>query len=108
MFIDVSKEEFETLKTEAVRNGWGWPAALSTNHWREVWPPTGWGYTPVDDRRRLHGRFLFVGQIVDAYLERRPEGGRFFVGDDIVFYKLDEDGNPCYALALFRKGAGPS
>jgi hypothetical protein len=103
MIIDVRRDEFEAFKGWAGSNRFGWPAALSTNDWREAWPPTGWGYTPVDDRRRLHGRFPFVDQVVSEYLKQRPRGGRFFIDDGLIaYYKPQEEGNPRYAIALLR------
>lgn len=105
MLIEVAKEEFEKFKAEAGANGWGWPVALSTNHWREVWPPPGRGFTQPDDRRRLYGRFPFIGRIVDAYLKERPEGGRFFIDDQLVYYRPEEDNKPCYAIAAIAIAA---
>jgi hypothetical protein len=102
--VQVSKEEFDRFRTDARDNNWGWPAALSTNHWREIWPPTGWGYTPLEDRRRLRGRFPFLGEIVDAYLEMQPQSGRFFVDEELAYYKPDEDGDPRYPIAILRIG----
>ena len=102
MLIDVTLDEFEKFKVEAENNAWGWPAALSTNQRREIWPPTGRGYTPLDDRKPLHGPFPFLAQVVDVYLQERPEGGRFFVGDQLAYYKPEENDNPRYAFAVIR------
>jgi hypothetical protein len=102
MVVEVQAQELESFKAWAKGNRFGWPAALSTNQWRETWPPTGRGYTQSDDRMRLHGRFAFVDQIVKAYLERRPPGGRFFIDEQLAWYKPEEDGNPSYGIAAIR------
>jgi hypothetical protein len=120
MLIDVSREEFERFKTEAQTKQWGWPAALSTNEWRDAWHPTGRGYTAMDERELLHKRFPFVDQIIEAYLELRPPGGRFFIDDEIAYtksehggelrfalayYKPEQNGSPRYAIAVLRIGS---
>ena len=102
MVIDVDKAEFQRFKEWAAGNRFGWPAALSTNEWYAIWPPSGWGYTPNDDRRRLHGRFPFVEQIVEQYLRLRPCGGRFFIDEELAYYKPEEEGNPRYGIAALR------
>jgi hypothetical protein len=105
MFIDVNGEELERFKAWAQNNRWGWPAKLSTNDWCETWEPPGWGYTATDDRRLLPGRFAFIDRVVEEYLKQRPGGGRFFLDDEIAYYKPEEEGNPRYAIALLRIGA---
>jgi hypothetical protein len=102
MIIDVGKEEFEGFKAWARSNRWGWPAKLSTNDWRDVWEPPRWGYTHFEERKKLHDRFLFVDRIVEAYLNQRPGGGRFFVDNDLAYYKPEERGNPRYGIAALR------
>jgi hypothetical protein len=103
-YVYVSQEEFDRFKTEAKAKRWGWPAVLSTNRLREVWPPPGRGYTLIDDRRRLHGQFPFLREVVDAYLDERPRGGRFFVDERLAWYKPEAGGDPLYPIALFRIG----
>ena len=100
--IDVSKEEFSRFKLWAENGRWGWPARLSTNDWRDLWEPPGWGYTRLRDREQMRGEFPFVDDVVEEYLELRPGGGRFFIDDRVAYYKPEEEGEPTYAIAILR------
>jgi hypothetical protein len=100
--VDVNKDEFLRFKLWSSNGRWGWPAKLSTNDWRDLWEPPGWGYTKVHDREQVRNEFPFVDELVEEYLTLRPGGGRFFIDDQIAYYRPDEEGDPTYAIALLR------
>jgi hypothetical protein len=56
-----------------------WLAVFSTNEYGEVWPYVTRGLTPTYDRLELERKIPKIGEISKAYLQYRPEGGRFFI-----------------------------
>ncbi len=100
VMLRISKEEFARFKAE-VAPLWGWPVDFSTNWNREIFHHNVWGYSKEEDRRPIRGRFLIVDLVADAYLEERSLGGRFFIDDQLAYYKLEGHSDTCFPIALF-------
>lgn len=58
---------------------------FSCNARGDVWRPSGFGLTPVDERHNLRGQNLQLDMIVKRVLRVRPNGGRFEVTNRGVF-----------------------
>ena len=99
-FLRLAREEFDAFKAELERV-WGWPTSFSTNHHRDIWAPPGYGYTPDEDRDQLRGRFAILDEVADRYLQQRSDGGRFFINDNLAFYKPERDDDPRIPIVIF-------
>ena len=87
--IGLSPEEFEEFRDVQIRPRADWPAIFSCNQYQKVWPFRSYGYTgPVTD---IQGEIPRLDEIVEWVLEMRPEGGRFFINDEGVFIKPEDD-----------------
>lgn len=87
----VSPVEFEEFRDFQVQQRWDWPAIFSCNMYRQVWPFNAYGYTDETRRMYLEGHIPLLDQIVEMVLLERSEGGRFFIGDEGVFLRPDEE-----------------
>ena len=98
--VKLTREVFEEFRDLQIRPRADWPATFSCNPRREVWPFQGYGYTEPKDRVHLESKFDLLDHIVEAVLEERPEGGRFFIDDDGVY--VPTIGSNKHAVAIFH------
>ncbi len=88
--LRVASGEIEELREVQIRYRTDWPAVFSCNKYGEIWVFSTYGYTRSSRRVRIIGNRL-LEKIVGIYLQRRPEGGRFFVDESGVYIR-PEDG----------------
>lgn len=79
---------FEALRAHVFELGLDWPITLSCNGRSEVWIPTRFGPTPLEERDYLEDESLDT--IVQVVLEHQPTGGRFVLDDDGLYLKSTE------------------
>ena len=60
---------------------WRWPLTLSCNATGAVWPPSGYGATPIDRREYLDGHLALLDEVVEDVLRERSRGGRFHINN---------------------------
>ena len=84
--VRITHSEFEEFRRLQVRYRWDWPAVFSTNS-REIWPWVVYGRTREELRLNVRGLSIIVDRVTSEYLERRPEGGRFFIDEIGAYYK---------------------
>lgn len=81
----LTRQKFEEFRNVQISPRTDWPATFSCNHFGEVWPPPGYGFTCPDDRMHVQGHYPLLDEIVGIVLAERPAGGRFFLNDEGVF-----------------------
>lgn len=77
---------------------WRWPLTLSCNASRAVWPPSGYGVTPIERREYLDGHLALLDEVVADVLRERAGGGRFHINNTGAF--LATDGRQVTAFVL--------
>ena len=82
--LKCAPQQVMALRSLQVKRRWDWPAIFSTNDRREIWPRTTNGWTPLSDRREVRGLSPILDQVADILLDRKPEGGRFFMGGTVA------------------------
>ena len=87
MIRRMTRVEFEYFKAcgRVQWRWWRWPLTLSCNASGAVWPPSGYGVTPIDRREYLDGHLALLDEIVADVLNERPRGGRFHLNNTGVF-----------------------
>lgn len=83
--LEVTDEELGQLRRMQISPRGDWPAVFSTNGNGEVWPFVTYNWTPHADRRDVQGEARVLDLIARFYIDRRPEGGRFFIDDRGAF-----------------------
>jgi hypothetical protein len=84
--ITIERSELDAMKELQRKNHRKWPAAFNTNSECQIWPFVRYGKTPYNEREHIQGKLAIIDRIAETYLSERPEGGRFFISDDGVFY----------------------
>jgi hypothetical protein len=57
----------------------------------EIWPFATWGRTPNEQRENVRGELPHLDRIADELLECRCDGGRFFVLERSVIYRIEPE-----------------
>jgi hypothetical protein len=71
---------FNELRQRQVRERSDCHAAFTTIPGGIIWPFANFGNTEAEHKEKnLRGRFPFLDDIADLFLEYYPEGGRFFL-----------------------------
>ena len=98
--IKITQSGFEDFRDVQIRPRFDWPATFSCNEDADVWPFITLGYTDHSSRMLIErGDIPHLDEIVDAVLDFRPLGGRFFISDDGVFIR--PEGSPQIQVARF-------
>lgn len=97
--ITLTREEFQEFRDVQIRPRAEWPATFSCNGLEEVWPFISYGHTYEEQRTYLQGKIRLLDKIVKIVLQKRPEGGRFFINDEGVF--IDPEGSGGKPIAKF-------
>lgn len=77
---------------------WRWLFTLSCNASGAVWPPSGYGVTPIDRREHLDGHLALLEEIVADVLRERSRGGRLHINNTGAV--LATDGREVTAFVL--------
>jgi len=85
--IPLTKVQFQEFRDLQQKRRWDWPATFSANSKGDIWPYVGNGHTPLRKRVDVKGCSPILKWVADVYTAIRPEGGRFFIGDNGAFWK---------------------
>ena len=83
--------EFEEFRDVQIRPRADWPATFSCNQYEEVWPFLTYGWHAEEQRLHLAGAIPLLDEIVADLLSARPEGGRFHITDEGVYWADSEE-----------------
>lgn len=85
--LPISLKQYKEFLALQIRDRFDWWAVFSTNNKEEVWPYVCRGTTPKRKRKYINkADHALLGDIAGNFIEREPEGGRFFVNDVGAFY----------------------
>jgi hypothetical protein len=86
-FSPITRVQFQEFRDLQQKRRWDWPATFSVNCNGDIWPCVRNGVTPVNERIDVKEFSPILKWVAEVYTAIRPEGGRFFIGDDGGFWK---------------------
>ncbi len=101
ILVPLTQEEYNQLRQMQVHFRWDWPATFSANEHGNVWPFKTFGYTHELERIQLRGASGLLDYLADEYLDIRPGGGRFFIGDEGAYYQELHSSQVQFAMFRF-------